>query len=152
MFAGELLEHDGCLGIAAEVSGQAVPPEIIDTMKPIITFTADKVTGKPSATVVPKQFLEMAAKQNLLPKDLVVLLDKGIEGVYDIDPTKSPKTINVTYLGQLKKTMLGIYTLDGETLKLCMTVDPERVDQRPLEFATQAGGVLRWMVTFKRAP
>ena len=49
-------------------------------------------------------------------------------------------------------TQIGIYTLDGETLKLCMTVDPERVDQRPLEFATQAGGVLRGMVTFKRAP
>src|SRR5262249_36990074 len=66
-------------------------------------------------------------------------------------PTKTPKTIDLTLLGPVRKTMLGIYTLEGDTLKVCMVIDPDRVNQRPTAFVTKAG-VMQVIVTAKRQP
>jgi WD40 repeat protein len=41
--------------------------------------------------------------------------------------------------------------LDGDTLKLCLSLTPDQVDERPREFATRKG-VMRVLVTFKRQP
>src|SRR5689334_3911388 len=42
-------------------------------------------------------------------------------GTQKLDPSKSPKTIDVRVTGGLKKgaVMLGIYEIDGDTLKVC---------------------------------
>lgn len=138
------------LAVAAEVAGEAVPEEILKTMKPTITFGPDKVTAKPEP-LVPKQFLKIAAEQGFLLKEVAAILESGVEGVYEVDQTKSPKTININYLGPVRKTILGIYTLDGDMLKICATADPVRVDQRPTEFSTKAGQ-MRGMVTLQRQP
>jgi uncharacterized protein (TIGR03067 family) len=52
-----------------------------------------------------------------------------------LDPTKDPKAINaVVMLGPGKgDAMLGIYTLDGDTLKICFDVPG---NERPKEFKT----------------
>ena len=125
-------------GVAAEVGGQPLPKEFIDTVKPTLTFTADKAVGKPEGTF-PKPLLALATAQGLLPKEAAAVLEKGVEGVYRLDSTKSPKTIDITWLGEVKKAGLGIYQLDGDTLKLCLSIDPAQVDQRPTEFAAKAG-------------
>lgn len=59
-------------------------------------------------------------------------------GTQKIDPSKSPKTIDVTMTeGPSKGTvMLGIYEIDGDTLKVCF--DPEG-KKRPTEFKSAAG-------------
>jgi uncharacterized protein (TIGR03067 family) len=55
------------------------------------------------------------------------------EGTYKIDASKKVKTIDITAntSEDKGKTFLGIYSLDGDTLKLCMA-EPE-VKERPME-------------------
>lgn len=59
-------------------------------------------------------------------------------GTQKIDPSKSPKTIDVTMTeGPSKgKVMLGIYEFDGDTLKVCFDSEGKK---RPTEFRSAAG-------------
>jgi uncharacterized protein (TIGR03067 family) len=59
-------------------------------------------------------------------------------GALQLNPAKSPKSVNaMVKVGQDKgKVMLGIYALDGDTLKLCLDVEGEA---RPKEFKAGAG-------------
>jgi uncharacterized protein (TIGR03067 family) len=59
-------------------------------------------------------------------------------GTQKLDPSKSPKTIDVTVTEGLKKgaVMLGIYEIDGDTLKVCFD---EEGKKRPTEFKSPAG-------------
>jgi uncharacterized protein (TIGR03067 family) len=59
-------------------------------------------------------------------------------GTQKLDPSKSPKSIDVTMVeGPHKGTiMLGIYEIDAETLKVCF--DPEG-KKRPTEFKSAPG-------------
>jgi uncharacterized protein (TIGR03067 family) len=61
------------------------------------------------------------------------------EGGYKLDPEKKPKTIDFTITkGNDKgKKQQGIYSLDGDTMKICVTM-PEK-DDRPKEMSTKAG-------------
>src|SRR5262249_55715095 len=55
-----------------------------------------------------------------------------------LNPSVAPKTIDLTDTAE-KKTVFGIYELDGDTLKLCLSeAGDERA--RPTAFATKAGG------------
>lgn len=65
--------------------------------------------------------------------------DKVIQvGTQKIDPSKSPKTIDVTMSEGPNKgaVMLGIYEFEGETLKVCF--DPQG-KKRPTEFKSTQG-------------
>jgi uncharacterized protein (TIGR03067 family) len=59
-------------------------------------------------------------------------------GTQKLDPSKSPKTIDVTMTEGPSKgaVMLGIYEIDGDTLKACF--DPEG-KKRPTEFKSTPG-------------
>jgi uncharacterized protein (TIGR03067 family) len=58
---------------------------------------------------------------------------------FQIDPSKDPQTIDFTATeGSVKGLkFLGIYSLEGSTLKICRAVDSD--GKRPKEFKTQAG-------------
>ncbi len=62
---------------------------------------------------------------------------KEHKGTYKIDPTKKPKTIDITPSGgdNKDKVHLGIYELDGDTLKVCYN-HPDK--ERPTAFSTKA--------------
>ena len=59
-------------------------------------------------------------------------------GTQKIDPSKSPKTIDMTMIEGPQKgaVMLGIYEIDADTLKVCF--DPQGKN-RPTEFKSEAG-------------
>jgi uncharacterized protein (TIGR03067 family) len=59
------------------------------------------------------------------------------KGTFLIDPTKKPKTIDMKFTEGPEKgnTSLGIYELDGEDFKLCLTITAK---DRPTEFAAKA--------------
>lgn len=136
-------------GVAAEADGKPLPQAMLDAIKPTITFTADKMAARPGA-VMPQPFLAAAAERGLLPKEAAALLANGVEGVYHLDPTKSPKEIDVTILGgDVRKAALGVYALDGDTLKLCLSVNPEKVSERPAELSSTGEG-MRVLVTLRR--
>jgi uncharacterized protein (TIGR03067 family) len=65
---------------------------------------------------------------------------KATPGTFKVDPSKKPKTIDMMPAeGQYKgKTLLGIYEVDGQTLKICFA---EPGKERPTEFASK-GAVL----------
>lgn len=84
----------------------------------------------------------------------VFVVRKGTEmlqlGIQKLDPSKSPKTINATiskglYQGE---TMLGIYEIDGDNLKVCFDIEGQN---RPSEFKTSAKEG-RFLATYKRIP
>src|SRR5262245_39737900 len=65
--------------------------------------------------------------------------DKVIQvGTQTIDPSKSPKTIDVTMTEGPNKgaVMLGIYEFDGDTLKVCFDAQGKK---RPTEFKSPPG-------------
>jgi uncharacterized protein (TIGR03067 family) len=71
------------------------------------------------------------------------------QATYTLDPTRKPKTIDVTYLtGPAKgKTLHGIYALDGDDLKLAFRYPPGK--ERPTGFASNKDDVGELL--FKRA-
>lgn len=52
-----------------------------------------------------------------------------------IDATKTPKELDIILLGEGKLTLLSIYSLDGDDLKVCLPNTNKR--DRPRDFATQ---------------
>jgi uncharacterized protein (TIGR03067 family) len=71
------------------------------------------------------------------------------EGTIKLDPTKRPKTIDVTYTeGERKgKTALGIYDIESDTFRVCVA---RPGDERPAEFSAKAGSG-RTLIVYKRA-
>jgi uncharacterized protein (TIGR03067 family) len=61
-----------------------------------------------------------------------------IQGNFKIDPTKKPKQSEATYTeGELKgKTVLGIYEVDGDSMKICYAFPGK---DRPTEFSSKEG-------------
>ena len=75
----------------------------------------------------------------------VVTLADGsipIKGTYKLDPTQQPKLVDWTdSIGEdAGKTLLAIYTLDGDRLVFCAAYPGQ---DRPTEFRTRPGQVLR---------
>jgi uncharacterized protein (TIGR03067 family) len=67
---------------------------------------------------------------------------KEMKGKYKIDPTKKPKTIDIQFT---EKKGLGIYELEGDTLRVCHGVKEEE-SARPTAFTDKEVVV----VTLKR--
>jgi len=61
-----------------------------------------------------------------------------LKAKFTIDPTKKPRTIDYLFIdGPTKgKTQLGIYELDGDTVKFCFAAPGK---DRPAEFTTKEG-------------
>ncbi len=144
--------------ISAEAFGQPASQALVDLMNPRLMFAPDKLTVKLDYDKMPipvdaiKRLLRSFddKEKALTPKELDAVFEKkGIEAVYTHDTTKSPRTINISYLSPIRKTLLGIYKIEGDTLKLCVTVDPDKAEHRPTEFAA---GIGQSYVILKRAP
>lgn len=62
-------------------------------------------------------------------------------GTVKVDPTQNPKTIDLAFNAGPEKgnTTLGIYELDGDTLRLCLALNKK---ERPKEFSSKPGSGL----------
>ena len=60
------------------------------------------------------------------------------EGTVQLDPTKKPKAIDVTFIeGERKgQVVLGIYEIEGDAFRVCVA---RPGDERPAEFSAKAG-------------
>ena len=104
--------------VSAERNGEKVPEAQAQKMK--IEFKGDTVT---------------------------VQTGKGSEeATFKLDPTQKPAAIDITAAAE--KKWLGIYQLEGDTLKVCWSDG----DQRPTEFASKAGSRARLMVLKRDRP
>jgi uncharacterized protein (TIGR03067 family) len=76
----------------------------------------------------------------------------GREGSFELDASKTPKIISLTPLDGPKKgkTQRAIYSIEKDSLKLCLTNSPAVDDPQPAkEFKTKAGDGLT-LIVFKR--
>ena len=64
------------------------------------------------------------------------------ESTFVVDSTKKPPTIDITTKGN---TVLGIYSLDGDSLKTCVNISPTN-KERPTEFTTTPDSKLKLTV------
>lgn len=65
-----------------------------------------------------------------------------------LDSGSTPKCIDLNWI-KPKRSYEGIYSLEGETLKLCINRDTEGANERPQAFVTEGKSNLR-LLTFKR--
>jgi uncharacterized protein (TIGR03067 family) len=73
------------------------------------------------------------------------------DGTIRIDPTKKPKTLDATQTSEgpdKGKTFLGIYELQGDTLKVCSAAPAGK--DRPTEFSSRPGSG-HFLRVYKRA-
>ena len=96
---------------SSEAGGKALPAGELKGL--ILTFEGDKHTVKKGDEVIQV-------------------------GTQKLDSSKSPKTIDVTMTEGVNKgaVMLGIYEIDGDTLKVCFDVEGKK---RPTEFKSAPG-------------
>jgi uncharacterized protein (TIGR03067 family) len=122
--------------VAGDFQAKQIPDLVIDAVGPTVTFADDKLTWKANPTPEAKDLFG-GLLSNFHP-----------EGVFHLDPTRSPKSIDMTVLGQditspigtkLPRALLGIYKLDGESLEICIAIDPEHAEERPTKFESIAG-------------
>jgi uncharacterized protein (TIGR03067 family) len=71
--------------------------------------------------------------------------DQAIKTNFKVDPGKKPKQI--TFTDPRKGSMLGIYELDGDKLKVCICEDGRT---RPKDFSTKDGSRMQLFI-LKRA-
>jgi uncharacterized protein (TIGR03067 family) len=101
--------------VSGEAEGKDVSEEFVKKLS--IVFTGDKITV--SGLVRGEK-------------------DTGVEGTFKLDPAAKPKTIDINLTN--KEDALGIYELDGDTLKLCVVEAAN--NERPTEFAGKNKQVL----------
>ena len=69
--------------------------------------------------------------------------DTTIRGTFSIDPTRIPKTIDVTLEGaRPEDKILGIYRIDGDLRKSCFVLPGK---ERPKEFPSDGKGYLQFV-------
>jgi RNA polymerase sigma factor (sigma-70 family) len=73
--------------------------------------------------------------------------DDVLEMSYQLDPAAKPKAIDLD--NQKGKTFKGVYSLDGDSLKICAPSDPE--GNRPTEVATKEGSGSKLLVLKREA-
>lgn len=108
------------------------------------TVVAAEREGKPTEVIKGDKLIISGTGYTIKTK-------KGTEqkGMLTLSPSANPKTIDLipTDGPQKDKPMLGIYTLEGDKLKLCWVEPPGK--DRPTAFATRADSRLA-LVTFQR--
>jgi uncharacterized protein (TIGR03067 family) len=95
------------------------------------------VSGKRDGHAFPAEFLQGSKRVTKGDETTVTLQGQlFMRAKFTLDPAKSPKSINYSVTGgpYAGKTQLGIYQLDGDTVKFCFSIPGE---ERPTAFSTK---------------
>ncbi len=110
----------------------------LDGMWSVISMT-DREQDLPKSVTQGVRFVFSGNKLTMRVVDKVIA-----ESEFAVDPTKQPPTIRMTY-GD--KPTMGIYQLDGDDLKICLSGS---VDVRPTKFASELDSANRMLIILKR--
>ena len=118
----------------------------------LLEGTWSMVSGHADGQDMPKQFVDGGKR---VAKDGEVTITIGgqvfFKAKFTIDPTKKPKTIDYAMTeGFTKgKTQLGIYELDGDTVKFCFAAPGK---DRPKDFTAKEGSQQTYSVWKRDKP
>ena len=122
-----------CLLLGAEAGPEAIKKEMA-----LLDGEWSMVSGKRDGQALPENLVK-GAKRVVKSGETTVTIDGQtvLKAKFTLDPTKKVKTIDYTIAEGANegKTQLGIYELDGDTLKFCYA-QPGK--DRPTEFKTAA--------------
>jgi uncharacterized protein (TIGR03067 family) len=127
------------IAVLALVAGAAAAEDAVKKEMAQLEGDWSMVSGEADGQSMPK---EMVATGKRVAKDGETTITIGgqvyFKAKFSIDPTKKPKAIDYTMTeGPTKgKTHLGIYELDGDTLKFCFAAPGK---DRPTEFTAKEG-------------
>jgi uncharacterized protein (TIGR03067 family) len=97
------------------------------------------VSAKRDGQDIPEEMIK-GIKRTIKGDDYSVTRDGEtlLKGKFKVDPSKKPKTIDLTFKDQsgAEVTALGVYDLDGDNLKICYS-NPGK--DRPKDFVSETG-------------
>jgi uncharacterized protein (TIGR03067 family) len=97
------------------------------------------VSGERDGQALPEQYVKSARRVCKGDETIAIVNGEiGLQAKFTLDPTKKPKTIDYQLTGGPNKglTQLGIYELDGDTLRFCQSTPGE---PRPATFSAKEG-------------
>jgi uncharacterized protein (TIGR03067 family) len=121
------------------------PPQDLEKMQGRWHAVSVEDGGKKRPEDHIKDWVLIVEKDRMTAKDRDDVLD---ESTFKLDPSKKPAGITITYLSGADKgkVLHGIYALDGDSLKFCVTFNEK---ETPTEFASKEGTDLT-LVVLKR--
>ena len=122
------------------------PQDDRDRIQGLWTVAAAEVDGQPvtpdSAAWKGFKDLKLTFRGDRVSNPLVKQ-----EGLFALDSRATPHTLDMIVLKDGKSKVLALlYELDGDTLRLCLPLDPDKQD-RPKEFTSKSGQIV---LTLKR--
>jgi len=96
-------------------------------------------TGGRDGNALPAEMLKNSKRVCMVDETTVVVGGQLLmKAKFTLDPSKKPKSLDYQITGGANagKTQLGIYELDGDTVKFCFSTPGT---DRPTDFATKAG-------------
>jgi len=129
-----------CALLAPAVSRSDDPAKDLDKLQGTWSLASMEAEGKKVPDAELKGVTAVFAKDRMT----VGKGDDTETAVLKIDSTKKPKWIDTTSKDGEK--LQGIYELDGDNLKICLS---KKENDRPTEFATKAG-IEHGFLVFKR--
>jgi uncharacterized protein (TIGR03067 family) len=130
--------------VAAAEQPKAGPLDDAIALQGAWGYAALELDGK----TIPEQSIAGSKLEIAGNKFTSTIGDVVYKGTFKVDATQKPKTIDLMFTEGPEKgnTALGIYELNGDTWRICLTVTAK---ERPKEFATKGGSGLA-LETLKR--
>jgi uncharacterized protein (TIGR03067 family) len=97
------------------------------------------VSGERDGQALPEQFVKTSRRICQGDQTIAIVNGEiGLQAKFTLDPSKKPKTIDYDLTGGPNKGLiqLGIYEIDGDTLRFCQSTPGE---PRPTAFDAKAG-------------
>ena len=128
----------GCLFAAVTGEGAPAPPQDRDKIQGTWTSIGGEERGTPCTEkdAVKEEFVFIFRGDGVTTKKHGKTQGTG---TFALDQEKNPKAIDFILDGDKDKKTHAIYSLDGDTLKICVIgkFRPNRSDQRPKLFTTK---------------
>jgi uncharacterized protein (TIGR03067 family) len=127
-----------CLPLAYGATPSASPKEQ-ERLEGSWTFI--KSSGGPNPKKEGGAGMRVLFKENTIA--FVADKKRDVRGTYTVDPSKNPKTMDITLDNDGAKVITqAIYELDGDMLKLCHYLGPMASKARPKEFVADKQTVI----------
>jgi RNA polymerase sigma factor (sigma-70 family) len=118
-------------------------PDKAKTGKDKLQGTWVAVSGEAGGKKAPEEFVQKC--KVVIAGDKITLVglvkgekEKGVEGTFKLDPAAQPKAIDISLTN--REDALGIYEVDGDTLKMCLV--EATGNERPSEFTGKGQQIL----------